>query len=117
MSGTPELPLRAKIGAGFTQGQVRCYWGGPPREAKTTSARMIVCDECGDKWTACSRHPGQSPEWVKKGQLCRCWVERFWDTIPESCSCGHVHPFDPATVTDEFLVRVGILVEVVPVPE
>ena len=61
-------------------------------------------------------HPDRDPEWVGAKQLCRCWGDRGLETVALQCACGHRHPFDPATVTDEFLVRVGIVVEVVPEP-
>ena len=117
MSVTPELPvLRVKIGEGFTRYQTYCYLSGTGRDGSQGVTRPIKCDVCGDEWRSCSRHPAAYPEWVGSKQTCRCWEGRGLDTIAEKCKCGHTHPFDPATVTRDFLLRVGVEVEAVPVP-
>ena len=115
MSGTPELPvLRVKIGVGFERVQEYCFGHGTVRSGYHPVTYPLVCLTCGYQWRECSRNGHK--EWVAKGQNCRCWADRDWDTIPEACACGHAHPFDPATVDAAFLERVVGIVPVVVVP-
>ena len=107
--------VHVRMADGFVRKQSYCYGSGSVRSGHHPVTYPLECLQCGDEWRECSSQGHK--EWVGRGQLCRCWEGRYWDTIAVTCSCGHAHPFDPATVDAAFLESVGIVpVVVVPVP-